>query len=196
MRISEHFGHTDPNSSVTRRSLRLSLFGSLAVGALLVPALVMAADHTPNDGCAPGLSSDSMFWAAGPANTWIVDTGSGSGGCHLRTANTMTTRINWAEWYLPYDDDWDDSYSFGPTIYSYSTDLTHAAHYTVWDSGHGAGISDNKYLNQNGSRWGYCYNIGSAFMVASSGGLVDIEDKTGETAGTKWIAVDQFCYID
>jgi hypothetical protein len=33
-------------------------------------------------------------------------------------------------------------------------------------------------------------------MVASSGGLVDIEDKTGETAGTKWIAVDQFCYID
>lgn len=159
--------------------------------------LAQAHNWTPDDGCGPGPSADSYFWAAGPASGWVTDTGSGVNGCHLRTRNSTSTRFNWAEWYLPISNsNYNHNYSLGVSLYSYSTDLTWYAHYTVWGYGHGGGVTDNKYLNQNGSRWGYCYSVGYSTVYGTpNGGLVDIEDKTGESANSKWVAVDQFCYI-
>ena len=127
-----------------------------------------------------------------------MDTGSDANGCHLRTLNTVSSRVNWGEWYLyPLNSNYNHTFSIGPSLYSYSTDLTHNATYKVWGYGHDYGVTtDTKYLNQNSYRWGYCYNLGTSYIVGQSGGLVELPDVTGESAGTKWVAMDQFCFYD
>lgn len=176
------------NNSVARRMLNVLIVIS---GTLLIGWQIAEAHNWfPDDGCKPGLSDNGYFWAAGPASYWVVDTSSGWNGCHMRTRNTQSSIINWSEWYLPIDSNYNHNYSVQAYIQSSRTDLTTNAHYRGWANGHSGGITANFYQNQNANRGGYCYILGSTQLNGSNGGLMDLIDLTGESFGTKYVVFD------
>jgi hypothetical protein len=161
--------------------------------ALVLSVGARAATWLPDDGCRPGSSSDGYFAALGPAQYWNTSPG-GWNACYMYTRSEAVQIVNWAEWYLPIDTTYDDTYSLQAAVYSggYGTPHTTWATYRLWPAGHINGNQATYGLDQNTNQAGYCYIIGSHSMRGSLGGLIDVIDYNGR--GDNYVYVDQFCF--
>jgi hypothetical protein len=174
------------------RRMTLVTLALVLVLPLAVVGTARAHNWYPDDGCRPGLSSDSYFWAAGPAANWGVY-GGGWNGCHLETWTNTTGTVNWAEWYLPISTLYDHSYFLQPYVSSGGPQpYTSQAIYRAWCCGHDGGISFVGALDQNANQGSFCYTLGSRIMYGSVGGLMDAVDYN--SYGDGYLYVDLFCF--
>lgn len=161
-----------------------SVLSGIARGAL---------SWNPDDGCRPGLSADSYFYAGGPPAYWSVVSG-GWNNCHMETLTTTGALQNYAEWYLPISTSYVGTYSDRAYISSAGpAPHTSSATYLIWGQGHSGGVTQAQVLDQRANQGGFCYIFGpNTTMNGSNGGLVEIVDQN--TLADGYIYVDLFCF--
>lgn len=178
------------------------------LAALLVVSLqpIAASAHLNwqvDDNCGPVSGTYiSMF---GPANYWytgIDGSWLGPTGCYTYTSTTsLSSPINWAEWYLPSQPEFCGGY-----VHDFYADAwigdgpnwtTANAHYHRWRYGHQTGTATEHYRFSQAALTDQYKRVTATGSTpptydhfdACEGGMMDIYDNTGD-ASFKYMGVD------
>lgn len=110
----------------------------------------------------------------------------------METQTTVGGEVNYAEWYLPIDSNYNHLYSVQAYVSGAGGTKTTRARYYGFANGHGGGGTFFVELDQRANQGGFCYIIGNTTLNGSNGGLMKISDQNGLADGV--IYVDLFCF--
>lgn len=170
-----------------------ALVTAILVGGASHPIALARTNVFIDDACHSGLSNDGLFWAAGPAVGWHVQSyGPSPGDCHLWVYSRQAPYVNSAYWYLPLNAN--NSGTFNVAAFIPCVNHGYIAHYQTYPYGTAQGWYNFIYLDQRNYCDGYAHLITRYFSQADpTAGYMKFDDASG-TYGYR-LAVDQMRYL-